>query len=228
MSKVLKVLVLSSIMLFISSVAKADGCTSGTLASYDTAGFSCTIDGKTFSNFGYSATAGGGANPVLASSVNVIPCPSAAPQCVAIPAGEEGFIFTAPWGVTSGQSQDSLISYTVTSSTPIIDALLLYGGFGQTGTGFASVAETLSNGGSLFVSDPPGSPSSQTITFGPVSTLNVDKDIELDGGTSGTAAISKVANAWSQTPVVPEPGTLALLGTGLLSFGGLLRRRLKK
>jgi PEP-CTERM motif-containing protein len=208
-----------------SKTARAGACGTATLATYETAGFSCTIDDKTFSGFGYSASASGGANAIPASGVNVIPCPSASAFCSQIPAGEEGFVFTAAWGVSSGQTQDSAITYTVTTSSAIIDALGLFAGFGQTGTGLISLAETLSNGGLIGLSDPPGTPLSQTITFAPVSSLTVVKDVELTGGTLGTAFVSDVANGFSQV-TTPEPGSLLLLGTGLLSFGGLLRRRI--
>lgn len=218
-------LLIVTLFLATSSMGWAVACSSATLNVDDASGFSCSIDGKTFSNFGYSATASGGATVVPDTAVNVIPCPSASPFCVVIPTGEEGFVLTAPWGVTSNQAQDSAITYTVSSTTPLFDALLLHGGFGQTGTGFASVAETLSNGGSLFLSDPPGFPSSVTLTFAPAFSMTVLKDIEVNGGTSGTAAISEVANGWSQM-VVPEPASMTLLATGLAAISCSIRRQL--
>jgi len=222
-----KTLLLVTLLVATSSMGWAGACSMGTLDTYLVSGFSCSIDGKTFSGWGYSPTASGGASIIPASGVAVIPCPSSNSLCSAIPTGEEGFVFTAPWGATSGQSQDSLISYTVTSSTPIIDALLLYAGFGVTGTGFASVAETIPGVGKLFVSDPPGTPGSQTIDFTGVTTLSVTKDIEVVGGTSGTAAVSEVANGWSQSKVA-EPASVSLFGSGLLALVGYLRRRQRK
>jgi hypothetical protein len=214
MKKVLLLLLLAAAC-GMSPSAFAGACSQGTLSAYTASGFSCTIDGKTFSDWGYSPTAGGGASVVPATSVAVIPCPSVSSFCLGIPTGEEGFVFTAPWGVAPGQMQDAAITYAISSSSKVLDALLLYGGFGKTGTGFGSVAETLSNGGSLFVSDPPGIPSSVSLTFSPVSSVTVIKNIELAGGTGGTAAISEVVNAWSQVGV-PEPRTLTLFGAGLL------------
>jgi len=223
-----KTLMLVALLLAASSFGWAGACSQSTLATYDASGFSCTIDDKTFSNFGYSGAASGGATAIPDSGVNVIPCPGSSPFCSDIPTGEEGFVFTAGWSVISNQTQDSAITYTVTSSAAIIDALLLYAGFGVTGTGIVSVAETLSpNVGSLFLSDPPGTPSSTIITFPKVTSLTVTKDVALAGHTGGTAAVSVVANGWSQTtaPKVPEPASISLFGSGLLALVGYLRRR---
>ena len=57
-----------------------------------------------------------------------------------------------------------------------------------------------------------------TASFGPVSTVWVDKDITDNGFSSFTDSI--------QTSATPEPSSIALFGTGLLAAAGALRRRL--
>jgi hypothetical protein len=225
----LPVALLVTLMLTMPPAAWAGACASSTLDIYTGAGFSCSIDDKIFSSFGYSGTGSGGAPVIPASGVGVIPCPSLDPSCIIIPAGEEGFVLTAPWAVTSFQTQDSSLIYTVTSlSSQIIDAVLSEAGTGATGTGVATVGETLiSNGGSLSVSCPPCAPSTVTETFAPIGSLLVVTDIGVSAGTEGTAFQSDVGNAFSQLSVVPEPGTMALLGTALIMTAGLpgLRQR---
>jgi PEP-CTERM motif len=224
-----KTLLLLTWLLATSSLGWANTCGMDTLAGYTASGFSCTIGDKTFSGFGYTFSASGGAIAPPAAGIDVIPCTSASPFCAVFPAGEEGFVFTSAWGVSSGQTEDSAIMYTVTSTKSVIDAFLFAGGLGASGTGTASVAETfIPNVGSLFVSN--GTAPTDVITFGPVKSLIVFKGIQLSGGTSGTAAISVVANGFSQSSVLvaPEPASLVLFGSGLLALGGYSRRRQRK
>src|ERR1700694_3787828 len=174
------VLLLVALMLVMSSLGWAAACSTALMSVYDAPSFSCSIDDKTFSLFGYSP---GGSNPVADSAVNVIPCNgnTGASQCVLyMPAGEEGFIFTAPWSAPlSGQSVDGNISYKITTTGSIVDALNLFAGYGASGTGGVTVDETGSFPGSLHLVYPPGTPSSQSITFAPLSTVTVTKDIAV-------------------------------------------------
>jgi hypothetical protein len=180
---------------------------------------------KLFSEFGYLAT---GDMPA-ASGVNVL-CHSVA--------GNLGLRFQGGFvDGPGGGSSDAVISYTVTVTDPrfvITDAHL--DGNPQLlppyGTGIMSVVETFTpdapnNTMSIF-DIKPGSynqNSDFTIFATGHKTLHVQKDIFgwAIGGFS-YATLSYVDQTYSQT-AVPEPGTLGLLGIGLLGFAGYSWRR---
>lgn len=208
-----RTLLLTTIFLCIGCTAWAGTCAIGTLAIYDTAGFSCTLDGFTFSNFSYSASASGGASAPDAAGVAVTP----------ITGTETGLQFNAAWIVGSGQTEDAAIGYTVTCPSCITDLVLTMTG-AATGTGIGGVAEQAGALPSLGVST--GGPSSASETFAPVSSLSVTKDIGVSGGANGTAHISVVDNLFSRT-AIPEP-SLLLVCTGLLGLIPLARRRLQR
>jgi hypothetical protein len=216
-----KTLLLVTLLLAMRSTGWASSCTVGTLASYIALGSGgCAIDGKTFTDFDYS---GSGNFPIPASAITVTPCPSSLCSATGVLRGEEGFVFNAAWQVGPGQTLDSLIGYTVTSSTNIVDAFLVGAGMSAGGGGLASIDETLSNGENLIVSTI-GS-SSDSVTFPGVMSLTVLKDIALSGN-AGAARISDVGNGFSQ---VPEASSMWLFGSGLLALGvGAVLRRKRK
>ena len=221
-----KVVLVLLVVLAATGVGLAGSCPNTTYDNYLGLG-SCTSDGDTFSNFTYSTS---GTSQLVASSITVNP--------ISTP-GNPGFLFTAPWGVTSNQTQDSLIGFVASMSAPAITSLTLQMiGAGFSGTGLVSVAETYCLGdtfgdgcakgtaGTLFVFlGSGGSKLSDTVSFAGVSEVDVRKDIELLGGTDGIAVLSGVINEFTDIPV-PEPATLSVLGSGLtIMAAGLMRRK---
>jgi hypothetical protein len=217
------------LVLFSAVFGFANVCQVGTYDTYLGSGFSCGIGSNDFFNFSYS-TAGTDHMPASSITVNPISTP-----------GNPGFLFNAPWGVTSGSTQDSLIGFTIMSSNaPITDLTLQMFGAQVQGTGLVTVGEdyclgdTFSNGcakgieGNLstFLSSG-GGKLSDSVNFSGVNEIDVKDSIELLGGSNGFAVLSGVQNTFSQgTGTVPEPGSMVLFGSGALCLAGVLRRRL--
>jgi hypothetical protein len=218
-----KTLLLLTFVFGMSYSAWAGACTSGTLATYDAPGFSCTIDDNiTFSGFGYVPS-----GSIIIPAADVVVTPE-------VIGGEEGFQFNAPWFALPGGFLDSFIDYTATCDGCTIDDLKLsMAGAGADPGGIVRVDETYQSispalSGSLTVGQA-GTTTilSDTANFSPVGSLTVSKDILLGGGTSGLgSAVSSVTNLFSTTgqTVIPEP-SLLLLSAGLLGLLPFARRK---
>jgi hypothetical protein len=186
-------------------------CVTASVATYEAAGFSCSVGGVTFSNIVVNTLVTGSGFVMLGNFTPFI-------------VGNEfglSLNYIATTGASANSSADVAWTYNVSGSL-LSDAFLSLAG-NTTGTGTASVGETLSNGVVLSLS----SPGSTTATFTPIGSLGVIKDQVDFSGAAGSASTSILQNAFSLTPV---PGPIA--GAGLpgvvIALGGLValaRRR---
>jgi hypothetical protein len=169
---------------------------------------------NTFSNFTFSAT------PIPPTTPVVDPSDLTVSE---FHAGiENGITFSGALFAPAGTIVDYKISYAVTAPKgfSIFDATLsgVFSTFG--GDGSVSVGEALLDAttgalvGGLQISSPPGSVS-DTITFPGVTSILVEKDILLFGGSNG-ASLSIINQGFSSA--VPEPASMVLLAIGMSGF----------
>ena len=227
-------LILAASMLGFSALpAAADSqCPMGaSLASYETANFSCYIGNLDFGNFTYFSAASPG-QAVPASAVIVNPVDNASGI---------GFAFNSSWTASgAGSFSDGDIGFTVSviggGPATLEDAALIQtAGVDDTNTGsIASVAEDACSGSTSGTgctqtwSVVTSQTSNTTATssqkfFTPTGSLTVSKDINAQDGTSSSAfsTVSLVQDTFSQ---VPEPRAVAML-LGLCLLAGLTLKR---
>jgi hypothetical protein len=221
-------------VVFATAVAGfAQNCTTTTLDNYLGAGFSCTITDQTYSDWAYTSESNppGFNNPPGSVTATPITTP-----------GNPGFQFTGDWYASTASgvlSQDSTFEFTVNSTTPMTDMSLSIAGVGFTGTGQINLDETAClgamlpacSGGTIVNLSVFDSSSGQLlydqIDFAGVNEISVDKDLSIAAGTNGSAEVSVITDQFSEgSGSVPEPGTLGMMGAGVVAIAAFARRKL--
>jgi len=205
---------------------------------------SCQVNNLIFGNFTLITSSQGGATAQtpLGITVDTIgsttgPFPASFDDSAfGFPAGETGLLFSfSTLRALAGQGDDATIGFTISSAdgSRIINDTGLAQVSGVSPDGSASVSEQgcgpapcIPGTLSLLTFDT-GTTTKKTafMTFTPAVSMQVVKDINVLGGSSGFAELSLVADVFSTT--VPEPRTISLFLGLCLAVGLAFRKRLQ-
>jgi hypothetical protein len=133
---------------------------------------------------------------------------------------------------------DSTFEWTATSTSPITDLSLSIAGVGFSGTGSINLDETAClgailpscSGGTIVTlsvfDNSSGSQLFDQVNFAGVNEVSVEKDLLITAGTNGSAEVSVITDQFSEgSSTVPEPGTLGMMGAGIVAIAGFARRK---
>jgi hypothetical protein len=193
--------------------AWAGACVSGTIGTYETAGFSCSVGPVTFSSFGIvTSTTGTGS---ISSPINVL---------VESGGGEYGLAlsYSADTG-TSPPASSVDVTWTYNVAANLLDDSVLSLSGTVSGTGSITANEVLSNSITLTLTKA----GTTSTTFTPIASLSVIKDQNDYSGSLGSSESSVVENEFSVT-TTPIPAALPLFATGLVGLWGFRRKRSKR
>ena len=175
-------------------------CVTGTLADYIALGAQgCALNGDVFANFSYRAGADGGASTITADQITVTP--------LAVVPATAKFNFSAPWSVDPGQTQESVIRYTIVppAGLTVPSELRLALGTAIVGgiIGHVRVRES-TNIGKLSVfnqcTEVCQIKANDSLDFDPVSVVLVTHRVGLSGG-SGGASLTDFGAALDRCPL---------------------------
>ena len=211
-------------------------CSSAALTVYDAAGFSCTEGILTYSNFTFSQI----------GTVSPLPTAAAFTLTPVIATGADGFQIQGSFAAPANTTLDIAIGYTVTINPGVfLGGILSMSGFGASSGASVDIAESVCDGAAFNAMNVCPSPgvfkslhvydnSSGVVPMDSVmfsnspTTLGIVKDINVRGGTDGSAQVSLIDNISLFATGVPEPASYSLIGMGLIAFAFSTRKRLRK